>query len=159
MNVLKTILKIVVTTINWLITIAVILAVVGMVILPMFGIKPYVVLSGSMEPAIPAGSVAWIDVNDTDVEKGDVVAYLPESGSLYVTHRIVDEKGDRYVFKGDANETVDLNTVGQEQIYGQYRFCIPGLGKFLTTLKGNPYLAIPILAVVLAVILLENLVS
>ena len=156
---IKTVLKIIFTTINWLITIAVVLAVIGMVVLPMFNIKPYIVLSGSMEPSIPTGSVAWIDVNDRDVTTGDVVAYLPESGSMYVTHRIVDEQGERYVFKGDANETVDLNTVGQNQIYGQYRFCVPGLGTFINTLKNNPYYAIPILAAVIAVILLENLVS
>lgn len=38
-------------------------------------IKPYVVLSGSMEPVIPVGSVVLTDQSRTAVSAGDIAAF------------------------------------------------------------------------------------
>ena len=77
-----------------------------------FGIRPYVILSGSMEPGIPTGSVAYIDVKDrTDLEVGDVIMYRA-SEEINVTHRIVDfDSAGNLITKGDANDTADLRPV------------------------------------------------
>ena len=39
------------------------------------GIKPYIVLSGSMEPALPVGAVIFTDTGRTIPEKGDIITY------------------------------------------------------------------------------------
>lgn len=43
----------------------------------LFGINPYVVLSGSMEPQIHTGAIAFVNTKDTAVKVGDVVTYRP----------------------------------------------------------------------------------
>lgn len=95
-----------------------------------FGMKPCIVLSGSMHPVFDAGSIVYIDTNDTSCEVGDIVAYRlsNDPGSMLVTHRIVRKQKDAFVTKGDANDTEDLKLLYQEQIVGTYRCHIPKLG-------------------------------
>ena len=57
-----------------------------------FGYKPFIVLSGSMEPSIMTGDMVFVKETDPDSLKvGDVIAY--KSGSAVVTHR--SEVGER----------------------------------------------------------------
>lgn len=110
----------------------IVLIVAAAFIAPKFvGIMPYIVKSGSMEPQIHTGAVAFIDTRDKNVAVGDVITYkIGKAGSeKYVTHRIVGEKPDGYVTKGDANEVEDANCVKQEQIVGTYRYSIPHAGR------------------------------
>lgn len=95
-----------------------------------FGIRPYVILSGSMEPGIPTGSVAYIDVKDrTDLEVGDVIMYRA-SEEINVTHRIIDfDSAGNLITKGDANDTADLRPVSPNSVVGTYVFNIPYIGK------------------------------
>lgn len=87
-----------------------------------FGVKPAVVLSGSMEPAIETGDL--ILLRDTDplaLEKGDVICYL--SSGKAVTHRIVgitagEDGRPRYVTQGDANNAEDRLPVTPDQVQG-----------------------------------------
>ena len=101
-------------------------------VLPLiFHIKPFIVLSGSMEPEFKAGSVVLVDLDRKEPAVGDVITYrLPEEG-LIVTHRIIREEGGRYITKGDANEVEDFLPVEKEMVLGTYRFQIPGLGAAL----------------------------
>ena len=133
-----------------------------------FGLMPYVVLSGSMEPSIPTGSVAFIDQKDRDVEVGDVVTYRvgkeasietgagsfasAEEGTL-VTHRIVRmaETGN-YITKGDANEVEDVVELNPVQIVGTYKFNIPRLGSLMLRLGTRTITMILIALIVLNVV-------
>ena len=56
------------------------------------GITPYVVLSGSMEPKVPTGSLCFINehVKYESIKTGDVIAFKMSDGTL-VTHRAVDK--------------------------------------------------------------------
>lgn len=97
-----------------------------------FGLKPYIVLSGSMEPVIHTGAVAFINTRDRECEVGDIVTYQvsgPDKDFL-VTHRVAGRKGENYVMKGDSNDTEDLAPVRPEQILGTYVFQIPKAGYF-----------------------------
>lgn len=157
---MKKVFKVVIKLLNWALFAFVIAAVIGMVILPYaFGIKPYVVLSGSMEPTVPTGSLLWIDTNKKDVGVGDIAAYELPNGGAYVTHRIIGTRDGEYVFKGDANDTEDLATVDDDQILGEYVFSVPKLGMVLNKVRNNPFYLIPIGAGVMGIILMENLVS
>ena len=89
----------------------------------LLGFHRYVIVSGSMEPAIPTGSVVYDkDIPVEDLAVGDVITFVPppEYGlTTPVTHRIVeitdapkDQKekaaaGRMFRTKGDANETPD----------------------------------------------------
>lgn len=127
---------------------------VGMLILPMFHYKPYIVLSGSMEPKIQTGAVVWVNENDTNVEVGDIVAYQLDNGTA-VTHRIVEENNGMYVTKGDANETEDLALVSQDQIIGTYAFSIPVIGYVISTVRSNMLILIPVVCFILIVLIAD----
>lgn len=59
--------------------------------------RPYVVLSGSMEPALQVGSVVWVDVRKTEAGIGDAVTF--ERDGRTVTHRIVGKTEKGYLTK------------------------------------------------------------
>lgn len=95
-----------------------------------FGYRPYIVSSGSMEPTIHTGAVVFIDTKDTDCETDDVIAYQMETADITVTHRIcgIDRGTGDFITKGDANPMEDLTPVRREQIIGTCGFQIPMAG-------------------------------
>lgn len=77
-----------------------------------FGFRPFVVLSGSMEPTIPTGSIAITrPVPSDQLQIGDVIALAPKETALPILHRIVqieNRKGTLYyTTRGDANNEND----------------------------------------------------
>ncbi len=93
------------------------------------------VVSGSMSGAIETGDVIVIEkLGDEDkLSVGDIVTF--RSGSSLVTHRIVQLEGDRYITKGDANNTEDAASVSRDYIVGRLVSVIPRLGTFIMTLQ------------------------
>lgn len=126
MNVIAKTLSIVATGF----TILVLLAAVAFMGPKAIGLNPYIVESGSMEPLIPTGGIAYINTKDTDVSVGDVVTYRIEGldKEKLVTHRIIREEDGEFIMQGDANDSEDQNPVSKEQIIGTYSYSIPKLG-------------------------------
>jgi signal peptidase len=93
------------------------------------------VLSGSMTPGIPVGSIVVVrPIDPADLHVGDVATYQAVPGKpVYVTHRVVgiDRVGARttYTFKGDANRGADVTPVVAGQIRGRMWFHVPYLGR------------------------------
>ena len=69
----------------------------------------YKVKTGSMEDNIHAGDYIFI-YKKKNYKVGDIVTYQKED--YYVTHRIIQKKGNIIITKGDANNTPDeeINT-------------------------------------------------
>lgn len=111
-------------------TILVLLAAVAFMGPKVIGLNPYIVESGSMEPLIPTGGIAYINTKDTDVNVGDVVTYRIEGldQEKLVTHRIIREEDGKFIMQGDANDSEDQNPVSKDQIIGTYSYSIPKLG-------------------------------
>lgn len=103
-----------------------------------FGIKTYAVLSGSMEPAILTGSLAYVDtgIGCEEIAEGDVIAFDIGDDKI-VTHRVVenDESGQIMITKGDANTNIDLAPVAYTDFIGETVFSIPYLGFLLMAFK------------------------
>lgn len=95
----------------------------------LFGYYPYVVLSGSMEPVVHTGSLAYVELFDDtrEFESGDILAYRTIDGEM-VLHRLMGMSDTGYVFKGDANDAYDMNTVEEENIIGRYSSSFPNMG-------------------------------
>ena len=83
------------------------------------------VLTGSMEPAIPVGSII-ITKEQSSYEIEDIISFQ-EEGSV-ITHRIISIDRERYITKGDANNVADTEEVQQKQILGKVILTIPLLG-------------------------------
>ena len=79
------------------------------------------IVSGSMLPKLKIGAVCVIDRKAKHPKKGQIACYIRDDDSLLVTHRVVQESGKSYTFRGDANRDSDL-PVSQDQIYGTVVF-------------------------------------
>lgn len=98
----------------------------------LIGLTPYTVLSGSMEPTYPVGSIVYVQkVDPSTLKVGDpVTIYL--TGNVIATHRIIEVHNEGtpelgFRTKGDANETEDGITPATAVI-GKVVFGIPYLG-------------------------------
>lgn len=83
------------------------------------------VLTGSMEPAIPVGSIV-ITKEQSSYEMEDIISFQ-EEGAI-ITHRIISIDREQYITKGDANNVADTEEVQQKQILGKVILTIPLLG-------------------------------
>ena len=99
------------------------------------GSTPLTVLTSSMEPTLPPGTLVVVRPVDTDlVEPGDVLTYQLESGeAAVVTHRVVEvvssSDGMRsFVMRGDANGSVDADPVMPVQVKGAVWYSLPLVG-------------------------------
>lgn len=107
------------------------------------GALPYTILTSSMEPTYPPGTLIVVrPVTASDLRLGTPITYQVESGRPeVVTHRIVrisnSADGDvRYVARGDAN-TVDDEPIRLEQIRGAVWYSIPFIGYVNTWINGE----------------------
>lgn len=104
-----------------------------------FGYKPFIVMSGSMEPTIMTGDLIVSKSADADaVKPGDIVSY--RLGDAVITHRVLeitaDETGARqFIMQGDNNNAKDEKPVTDVQIEGVYRLRLPGVGNFALFLQ------------------------
>jgi signal peptidase I len=98
------------------------------------------VLTGSMEPAIPTGSVVFVYPQES-YGVGDIVTFKPNGSeeTISITHRIIEEtngaSGTIFTTKGDANELKDADLLYERDIYGEVVFHIPYLGRLLDVAK------------------------
>lgn len=77
-----------------------------------FGIKPMIVLSGSMETQISVGDLAIVkNIDAKELKEGDIIAFRNGENTV-TTHRIVEIKEENgnlsFTTKGDNNNTNDL---------------------------------------------------
>ena len=93
----------------------------------------YVVLSGSMEPEIPTGSVVVVDGRKKEWNPGDVITY--RRGNMVVTHRIVEKREEGYCTKGDSNEEEDTGIVSEGQVIGNVITVLPWIGYGIVWLR------------------------
>lgn len=128
----------------------------------LFGYQIYAVISGSMEPAIPTGSLVYIrSMEPADVQEDDVIAfYGARDTASIVTHRVVENRVlmGEFVTKGDANAAEDMTPVPYAHYIGNVVRSVPGAGvlaEFLTSPRGKRQTA----GVILAAVLLQILAS
>lgn len=109
-----------------------------------FGYQMYTVISGSMEPALPVGSLVYVKYQEPEsIEKKDIIAfYGSNESSSMITHRVVYNKklSGEFVTKGDANKEKDMNPISYNQYMGKVVLMIPvigGVAQTLTTGSGK----------------------
>lgn len=109
-----------------------------LMIVPRFlGYETMAVISGSMEPFIPVGSVVYAKAVDAeDLKEGDVITYEVNEGTR-VTHRIasIDKENKQIITKGDANEVEDGAPVEYNQVVGRADYHVPFLGYLTVYIK------------------------
>ncbi|MCU1583871.1 MAG: sipX [Microbacteriaceae bacterium] len=133
------------------------LGVLVIVVPKVVGGVPLTVLTSSMIPHFPPGTLV-IDrpVDPADLKVGDVATYQMVSGQAgVITHRIIaihpSTNGTRtFQFKGDNNSVPDGEEVVEAQIQGEVWYSIPLLGYVNNAVNGPSRSAIiPIAAALL----------
>jgi signal peptidase len=139
----------------WMVNTAVTAAIILTVFLPrLTGATPYTILTGSMEPTLPPGTLVIVKPVEPDqIGVGTVITYQMASGSPdVVTHRVVSQgvngMGD-LVFRtrGDANSATDKGLVVPAQIRGKVWFSVPYLGYATALVTGTQHQALTYLAI------------
>lgn len=129
----------------WLLALGAVAVILIAVIVPRVGgATPYTVLTGSMRPGMPPGTLVVVrPVAAKDIEIGTVITYQLTSGHpTVVTHRVVAQgfnaKGEP-VFRtqGDANDVADEAWVRRVQIQGEKWYSVPYLGYVSNILTGR----------------------
>ena len=109
----------------------------------LFGYQIYAVTSGSMQPAIPTGSLIYVKpVSPEDIAVQDVIAFQSE-GSV-ITHRVMQNRQveGEFITKGDANQQEDISAVAYADVIGRVSLHIPVLGNVMvmyTSTIGKAY--------------------
>jgi signal peptidase len=101
------------------------------------------VLTGSMTPEIPVGSVVVVrPVDPRTLLPGDIATYqVAEDRKAFITHRVVkvhdDPEGLFFTFKGDANRGTDVKPIPAGAVRGEVWFHVPYLGGIRDALHGK----------------------
>ena len=114
----------------WILVAAVVALAILLAGVRVVGITPYAVLSGSMEPVYPVGSMIYVKAaQPEDVSVGDPITFYLDEG-LVATHRVIEvNEAERYFrTKGDANNAEDGSPVYYQNLIGKPMFCVPHLG-------------------------------
>jgi len=114
------------------------LAVFAMLLPSVFSGSLAIVRSGSMEPAMPIGSVALtLPVAPEEVKVGDIIMFQPPqhptilNPDVIVSHRVIEVQADGelyFITKGDAVEDPDIFPVPASNVQGKVVFNIPHMG-------------------------------
>ena len=122
-----------------IIILAVIAACLPVTVPQLMGYDVYNVLTGSMEPAIPAGSAVYIKkMEPRDVEDGEIIAF--EHNGVFIMHRVTKNHVVEGYFntKGDANEVEDLSDIPYSEFVGVVARHYPSLGQILVIMASTP---------------------
>lgn len=121
------------------------LAAITIVVPKLAGAVPLTVLTNSMSPGYPPGTLVIIRPVDTDeIEVGDIVTYQIESGKPgVITHRVIGFAGDtaegekQFITQGDNNASPDIDPIREVQIQGELWYGVPYLGFVNNTVNGE----------------------
>ena len=127
-----------------LLLIVLVVACLPLTVPKVIGYQMYTVISGSMEPSIPTGSLVYIKgMEPQDVVDGDVIAfYGGHDSNAIITHRVVKNRVvmGEFITKGDANDKEDMNPIPYSNFLGRVELSLPvvgGLAQMLTSLEGK----------------------
>ena len=153
---------------NWISSVLVgifVLLAIALVGVRLFGLQPFMVLSGSMKPVYDVGSLIYVrSVDYRELKTGDDITYLLNENTV-VTHRIIEvlvDKEDpntiRYSTQGVANNVPDGALVHYKNIIGKPVFSIPYLGYVSNYIQNPPgmYVAIAAGAILILLVFLPD---
>ncbi len=153
----------IISTILYTIFIALIVGIAGLLLGSMLkvpgNIEVKIVKSGSMEPAIPTGSIVVVKPKGS-YAIGDVITFGKDTKTdVPTTHRIIAHNNDgTYTVKGDANEEADPNPVERTTIIGKVVFHVPYVG-YLLNFARQPIGFTLLIAIPAGLVILEEILA
>ena len=119
-----------------------------------FGFKPYIIISGSMEPTIKTyGFILVEKVDMSDIKEGDIVSF--RYNKTNICHRVAEVTDKGLVTKGDNNKATDSFLTTQDNFNGKviyYNNFIADYIKFYEKYGIFVAVILPILALVILIV-------
>lgn len=108
----------------------------------LWGKKPLVIISGSMEPILKVGGILYYEkINLNDFKKDDILVY--RLNEHIVSHRIVNINEYGFETKGDNNNSNDSYIVDKNNVIGRgNNWSIPYIGYYADFIYNHKYLLI-----------------
>jgi len=96
-----------------------------------FGVKPLVIITGSMRPNINEGDLVLIkECKINDIEVGNIIQFQQEDYTI--VHRVIkvyqERNNIKLITKGDNNNKEDRNPVTKDNLLGCFQYRLPYLG-------------------------------
>ena len=117
---------------------AVALLAISATVAPRFmGLQSYAIVSGSMEPSFPVGSLVYAEPIEA-LAVGDVAVFW--RNDEVVIHRVEENlyEDRELITRGDANEGIDAHPALYDNVVGRAVNQIPGIGYFVMALASLP---------------------
>lgn len=115
----------------------------------LWGYKPLVIISGSMEPILKVGGILYYKEIELDkYTKEDIVVF--KSNKYLISHRIVEINDRGFITKGDANKNIDSKPLKINEVLGKgTNWSIPYIGYYADFVyKNKRYLYITLIILV-----------
>ena len=108
----------------------------------LWGKRPLVVISGSMEPILKVGGILYYEkINLDDFKKDDILVH--QLNEHIVSHRIVNINEYGFETKGDNNNSNDSYIVDKNNVIGRgNNWSIPYIGYYADFIYNHKYLLI-----------------
>lgn len=130
--------KILAKILNWtLVGLSLVLAgFLGLIYFNLIPFNIFIITSGSMNPAVPAGSLV-LTQQLGQYQIGDIISFTQPNRSNLVTHRVVgtNQSGTTFVTQGDANEDPDPAPIPQINVQGKVLYYLPHIGQLISWLQ------------------------
>ena len=106
-----------------------------------FGLSIYEVITDSMTPEYPVGSVIYVEkIQPEKVKVDDVITFsIGTDTSQVMTHRVVaiDSENQIFTTKGDANKDVDVSPVAFQRVLGKPVYSIKHMGVWVQVFEST----------------------
>ena len=125
-----------------------------------FGMEMKAVMTSSMEPELPVGSLLVISPTDyDDIQIGDDITFVRDANLTLVTHRVIskDDETQKITTQGIANNVSDAPT-SYENVVGKVVWSIPYVG-YLVIYLGKPQGKIIAVTVIISLLAISFLID
>lgn len=89
-----------------------------------FGYTAFEVATGSMANTIQIGDIIFVKITDK-IQENDIIVFKEEES--FITHRLLQIEEDKYITKGDANNSKD-KPIQKDQVIGEVVFVVENIG-------------------------------
>lgn len=145
----------------WVTVVFLLLTIVVILTSKLFGVEYRSVITGSMTPEIPVGSlVIIVPTPADDIRIGDDISFVTV-GEKVVTHRVIDInlEEDKFVTWGIANSPNAIDAPNRyENILGVVKVRIPKLG-FVFNWLGKPHGKIITIMAILVIFIISSIIG